>query len=67
MRVDRDRSRLDQILDSVPQSEATAHRVPGGSMKVAEKVRLMPMQKWIWQRVRLEKPQKCRNLGEDGG
>ena len=66
MRVDRNRSRLDQILDGIPQSEATVRRVPYGSMKVAKKVRLMPMQKWIWRQANLGKPQKCRNLGEDG-
>ena len=66
MRVDRNRSRFDEVLNGIPQGEATVRRVPYGSMKVAKKVCLMPMRKWIWQRVNLGKPQKCRDLGEDG-
>ena len=65
MRVDRNHYQFDQVLNDVPQGIATVRQVPYGSMVVAEKMHLMPMQKWIWQRANLGKLQILRDLGED--
>ena len=66
MRVDLNRPRFDQVLNGIPQGEATIRRVPSVSMEVVEKIRFMPMRKWVWQRTNLREAQEQRNLGEDG-
>ena len=43
VRVDYNRSRFDQVLDSVPESVAIIRRMPDASVEIAEKVRLKPM------------------------
>ena len=66
MRVDRNRSRFDQVLNNIPQGIATVGRVPYDLMVVAKKVCLMPMRKWIWRQTNLRKSQIWRDLEEDG-
>ena len=66
MRVNHNGLLLDQVLNSLPQRETTICRVPGGLIEVVEKIRFMPMRKWVWQWTNLREAQEQRNLGEDG-
>ena len=40
--------------------------MPSILMEIAKEIRLVPMRKWVWQRVNLREDQERRNLGEDG-